>query len=637
VAWAVPRASSGTLSALLLRVLHLVVLLAGLWASGARAGDDHVLVLDDAVPAHDAWHVATLLADPLGTLDAAGAAARRAEHQDPGRLKGSLGRRSGAVWLRVPLQVPQAARGRWLLEIDYPPLDRIDVYVLDGSRVEHVARLGDQVPRSQRLPSARAHVLPLELPPGSRRVLLLRVQTTGSMVVPMWLRSAADHQDRESTEQALQGLIAGMGLCLLIYSLAQWAILREAIFGLYALTLLGTVAFFAALSGVGAQHVWGGNEWLSLNGPPFFILVGVCGAFFFAMRALEVRRFSPHAARAMAACGAAAGLTAALFVAGFIDYAAAQSIGMLLGPVPLLLVLPVAVRRLGAGDHVGAGSRSGLARVAGLPPPPNWAGGPGNEHPSGQGQRFPRMAAVYMLAGWVAYSLGVLTIVGLLSGWLPVNFWTLHGFQFASMLEMAMWVLVLGERVRAIRRTAIRVGNERDRLHGLAYADVLTGLHNRRALQDVAPALLSQLPTGRCAALFLLDLDGFKPVNDSLGHDAGDQLLVAVAQRLQNQARDGDLACRLGGDEFVVVVDRLADAEEAAAMGGRLLQAFDEPFQVQGQACRVGATIGYALAPQDDSDLAALLKRADAAMYAGKQASRRCIRRGAPTAGVGGV
>ena len=128
--------------------------------------------------------------------------------------------------------------------------------------------------------------------------------------------------------------------------------------------------------------------------------------------------------------------------------------------------------------------------------------------------------------------------------------------------------------------------------------------------------------------MYLLDLDGFKPINDRWGHDIGDALLVAVGQRLKSHLRGGDVVARLGGDEFVVLAGNLSDEASALALGQKLLTTFDAPFDAAGQSCEVGLTIGYALAPQDGISADELIKRADAAMYAGKQAGRRCVQRG---------
>lgn len=127
--------------------------------------------------------------------------------------------------------------------------------------------------------------------------------------------------------------------------------------------------------------------------------------------------------------------------------------------------------------------------------------------------------------------------------------------------------------------------------------------------------------------VYLLDLDGFKAINDRLGHDAGDELLIGVAQRLQSLLRSGDTVARLGGDEFVVVASGLSDDGNAQALGHKLLENFKLPFTAAGEQCSVGLTIGYALAPLDGQDAQTLLKRADTAMYAGKNAGRHCLRR----------
>jgi diguanylate cyclase len=180
---------------------------------------------------------------------------------------------------------------------------------------------------------------------------------------------------------------------------------------------------------------------------------------------------------------------------------------------------------------------------------------------------------------------------------------------------------------------------ERDALRSLAHSDPLTGLLNRRGLTEALRCALPINAAGPMLAVYLLDLDGFKLVNDSFGHDAGDELLVAVAGRLRAHLRASDAIARLGGDEFVLLAGALPGDTEAQQLGRKLLGAFHAPFDVAGQACRVGLTIGYALAPLDGNDGVELLRQADAAMYAGKQAGRFCLRRAgiamaAPPAGA---
>ncbi|HEY3437290.1 MAG TPA: EAL domain-containing protein [Actinotalea sp.] len=151
-----------------------------------------------------------------------------------------------------------------------------------------------------------------------------------------------------------------------------------------------------------------------------------------------------------------------------------------------------------------------------------------------------------------------------------------------------------------------------------ARVDELTGLPNRRALYTDASTRLAA--RGRQQqALLLLDLDKFKEVNDSLGHHAGDQLLVEVGRRLREQLRDGDLLARLGGDEFAVLVDN-ADHELAGAVAVKLRQALVEPFALEGVSLRTDVSIGIALSPEHGAGLSLLLRRADVAMYKAKTA-----------------
>jgi diguanylate cyclase (GGDEF)-like protein len=128
-------------------------------------------------------------------------------------------------------------------------------------------------------------------------------------------------------------------------------------------------------------------------------------------------------------------------------------------------------------------------------------------------------------------------------------------------------------------------------------------------------------------AVYVMDLDGFKPVNDQHGHDVGDELLIAVTRRLQGHVRQSDLVARLGGDEFVVMAGQLHSLQQAQELGNKLLDAFRAPFSLQNVRVEVGLTIGYAIAPHDGNDAIGLLKLADAAMYSGKQGGKFCLRR----------
>ncbi|MGY1823236.1 putative bifunctional diguanylate cyclase/phosphodiesterase [Geodermatophilus sp. SYSU D00079] len=152
-----------------------------------------------------------------------------------------------------------------------------------------------------------------------------------------------------------------------------------------------------------------------------------------------------------------------------------------------------------------------------------------------------------------------------------------------------------------------------------ARTDELTGLANRRALIERAPEIVAAADAGRPGALLLLDLDGFKEVNDSLGHAAGDDLLRQVGPRLQRGLRGDDFLARLGGDEFAVLLPDTG-ASQAQALAERLRQLLLEPFTVAGTRLHVGVSVGVATTPVPGTDVEDLLHRADLAMYTAKSA-----------------
>jgi diguanylate cyclase (GGDEF)-like protein len=169
--------------------------------------------------------------------------------------------------------------------------------------------------------------------------------------------------------------------------------------------------------------------------------------------------------------------------------------------------------------------------------------------------------------------------------------------------------LQLRHQVALLQRAAVRTRQ-------YALHDELTGLPNRRLLLDryrQASALTQRQP--RLLALLFIDLDGFKAINDTRGHAAGDAVLQQVAERLRACIRTSDTACRLGGDEFVVLLPGLAEPASAVAVAAKIRARLAEPFVVGEATVDVAASIGMAIHGVDGRDYAELLRAADAAMY----------------------
>ena len=316
-------------------------------------------------------------------------------------------------------------------------------------------------------------------------------------------------------------------------------------------------------------------------------LLATCGSFLFIGQALAEPGASQRFLRFMRGGAVLCAVLALAYGLDVISTRAIAAIVSILGLVPALMGIPGAARRALRGDGVGSS----------------------------------------LLLAWLVYFLATAVVIGVINGWVPVNFWTLHSFQLGATLDMLLFMRVLGLRTKALRTEALHANRERDAMHSLAHTDPLTGLPNRRGLNMALASALTRCGPDQLLAVYVMDLDGFKPVNDQHGHDVGDELLVAVTRRLQRHVRQSDVVARLGGDEFVVMTEQLGTAQQAHELGLKLLDAFRAPFSLGDVQVQVGLTIGYALAPTDGQDAVGLLKLADAAMYSGKQGGKFCLRR----------
>lgn len=162
-----------------------------------------------------------------------------------------------------------------------------------------------------------------------------------------------------------------------------------------------------------------------------------------------------------------------------------------------------------------------------------------------------------------------------------------------------------------------------DHLGFLAYHDPLTKLPNRLLLKDrIDHSLQNAVREGSQAAVLFLDLDRFKGINDTYGHDVGDGLLMEVSQRIKNLVRKEDTFSRYAGDEFVVFMENIPDAKNPAKLAKKLIDTFDAPVYIKGHRLKVSTSVGISLFPQDGRDTETLIKNADAAMYRAKKEGR---------------
>jgi diguanylate cyclase (GGDEF)-like protein/PAS domain S-box-containing protein len=198
-------------------------------------------------------------------------------------------------------------------------------------------------------------------------------------------------------------------------------------------------------------------------------------------------------------------------------------------------------------------------------------------------------------------------------------------FYFRECRPPSRWHQRIVEACVHLGALAIERKEARAQIARLAYYDTLTGLPNRARLRDMISEAIEACAAGKHLALAFLDVDNFKDVNDTLGHSAGDELLVELALRLRAQIQPGDMLGRLGGDEFVIVLPN-RDAAEASTVASRIIEALVVPLRIGIRQVPMSASIGISIYPDNATDIDTLVQQADAAMYNAKRAGRSTYR-----------
>ncbi|CAN7397271.1 EAL domain-containing protein [Acidovorax sp. LjRoot66] len=244
------------------------------------------------------------------------------------------------------------------------------------------------------------------------------------------------------------------------------------------------------------------------------------------------------------------------------------------------------------------------------------------------GMHYTGMAAARFAVGAVCLSAGELGGPGMTAMVLIATGMLLVSTLFTSILD-ARLQSTAQQLTQSLQESNTRLQAANDELQKRAFADALTGLPNRLLFEDrLIHALLRLDRTNhhrvedRLAVLFV-DLDGFKPINDSFGHAAGDVILRSAADRLRQEARESDTVARVGGDEFLILLEDVTDVAACVSMANRVLESLSRPFEVSGKKVQIACSIGIVVHP-DHGDRTKLVANADAAMYAAKRAGGGC-------------
>ena len=564
-------------------------------------------LLDDDTPPIDLQDVAAYLSDPQASLSLADAQTADAPFLPARERRGlSFGYVPGVVWLRLELQSAASKTLHWRLELNYASLDEVRLYDIGADGVRE-SRSGDTVPYAERSVGHRNPVFEIALQPGEQRTLYLRVDSRGSMTLSGALMSSRDFEQHSQNGYLAHALYCGVLIALGLYNLLLFLALRERPFLNYVLFMFAFALSVLSLNGLGAQFLWSEAAPWSNRMLPVSLTAAALLSVIFARSFLDTHQWLPRWDRGLLMLCIAIG--AALLATVLLPLQRALQLMSLTGLIATLTLLLT--------SFVCVGYRVPGARLFAL-------------------------AWLMLLTGAVLLALRNFALI-------PSNFLTLYAMQIGSGLEMILLSFALAARFNELKRqreAALQLNEQilaqrvtertqaleqaNQRLSELALQDPLTGLANRTALQQhLDLALARSLRRNELLAVMLIDLDGFKPINDQHGHGYGDLVLAEVAQRLRQYVRDTDLPARLGGDEFVVICENVQSAEDAQDLARRLLEGLDTPMHLEDRAVRVGASIGIALSRGAD-DATRLIRLADAAMYRAKAEGRNRVRLASP-------
>lgn len=569
------------------------------------------------------------LEDPTQALDiAAVAAPQNAGRFQPARVASindlNFGYSHSAYWLALEVTPEADAPAQWLLEIGYPSLDHVEVYTRDDAGGWLRQEAGDLQPFAQRPFQHRNLVFPLTLKQGQAQTVYLRVISQGNLTIPamLWQRDALYKHDQ--TTYAELSLYYGMLLALGLYNLLLFLATRDSAFLAYVGFVAAMAVGQASMNGFGNQFVWPAwPAWGNVALPSGMSMAGFFGAQFTRLF-LNVRDTSRRLDKLLLGI-----MTVFAFAAvspALLSYRFAAILTSITGVIASAVIA-------GAGLYC-------LRR----------------KHPG----------ARWFLLAWAGLLAGVVVLAMRNLSWLPTNTLAIYSMQIGSAFEMLLLSFALADRINVMRREKDQANQEalsakqvmvdtlrrseheletrvaartldletanlqlkqKEReLEHMARHDPLTGLANRVMLGDrIEQAIARAKRNDRGMAVLMVDLDGFKGVNDNYGHAAGDQLLLSIALRLGATVRETDTVARMGGDEFVVILEDLHSYDEIERVAEKLLLCVGKPVELAAGTVEVGASIGVAFFPGDATTPDGLLKLADHAMYAAKTAGRnRC-------------
>jgi len=528
--------------------------------------------------------------------------------------RSNFGISSSDFWVRIDVQNSGNKPLSWFLEASYPQWDHVDFY-RDGAKV---LSGGEHVAFAMRAVATESNVLPLSTPADAGQRIWVHFSNDLPALAETQLRlwtPEAFYQHIAYRYMAI-GAFVGIGIILLLYNLLIGYSTRMPEYIWYTLYLFAAVMTLLTLTGFGYRYLWPDAVWFTDFAPVLFVTSTLMLATQFTRSFLHTARESVVIDRLLQAVFVLGGLSLLCYMIGCRDYS--------LKVIFLCAVISVLYPLIGMWQY-----------------------------------RKGSLDARFYVAGWCIWSLAMIVAVLRHLGLIPSDFVTSFSPSLGFSIEAVLLSFALADRINRLRdekkalevmhidhlqqeqETLERVVSERtselehamQRAELLAMTDVLTGVMNRRAFFACGEKELERAMRYKTTlAVVMIDLDGFKEINDRHGHAAGDAVLMAVGKALSGMIRNVDALGRIGGEEFATILPR-TDLKTATDLAERLRRALEELAILVGELrIHVTSSFGVAAVDVENETLGEALKRADMALYRAKANGRNRVEQAAHAA-----
>jgi diguanylate cyclase len=570
-----------------------------------------LLQLDPAQQSYSLDRHVEYIEDQSGQLDIASIRQKSEnawqKHSGPGL---NFGFSSSAYWFRIHVEASEPQS--WLLEINHPLLDEITLFLFAGEELLQEVQTGDSRPFAERPLKFREFILPLRLPSTEQATIYLRVKSSGSVQVPLELWQEAAFYEQDEMETAIIGVYFGIILAMILYNLFLYLRVYEAAYIYYVLYVVMFGLFIAGLSGWGYKYLWPGAVAFQQYGLAIFIILGGIFVCRFVHYFLDLPKQAPRIEQLLTGS-----VLILLFLLCLLPF---SSYHMVIQPA-LIMVMTISMIALYAGILL-------------------WRRG--------------GVIARYFTVAWSTFLIAVLLAILEKFAFLPTTYWAEIFLPAAMALELILLSLALGERINSEKQYRIQAQQEiiqlqtksqeeleqevhvrtlaleeaNAKLHLLAITDGLTGIFNlRHFLEQGTHNIKIARRYQRPIALIMLDIDHFKSVNDTYGHDVGDEVLKHVVATCCRINRETDIIGRLGGEEFGILL--LETPAAAAYTVAERLRCEIEASSIDHEGEAIAVTVSQGVCTIDPTQpyltIEQMRKVADTALYQAKESGRNRV------------